>query len=55
MGNGLAAFTAGLGSGYMGATRQAKLDAQGDEDRSMRKQEFDAKMDEVKQTKNLHL
>lgn len=55
MGNGLAAFTAGLGSGYLNASRQAKLDAQGDEDRAMRKQEFDAKMDDVNQAKSLRL
>lgn len=55
MGQGLASFAAGFGGGYLGAQRQAKLDEERQQDRSMRQQEFDARMGEVAQAKNLRI
>lgn len=55
MGLGLASFIAGAGSGYMGAQRQSELDGERKADRAMRKEEFDAKMEEVNAAKGLRL
>lgn len=46
MGNGLAAFAAGFGTGYMNQTRQNKLDAERQEDRAMVKQDHEDKVKE---------
>ncbi len=51
----LLAFAAGAGGGYLQGQRQAELDAERQDDRSMRKQQFDAQMDEVNQGKKLRM
>lgn len=51
MGNGLAAFAAGFGSGYLNQTRQNKLDAERKEDRDMVKQDFADKEEERNRVK----
>ena len=55
MSKGLLAFAAGFGGGYLQQKRQDELDAERKEDRANRQQEFDARMDEVKQAKSLRL
>jgi hypothetical protein len=45
--NGLVAFAAGLGGGYLQAKQRNQEQARIDEDRAMRKQEFDARMEEL--------
>lgn len=46
MSNGLLSFAAGLGNGYLQAKDREYYKAQADEDRAMRKQEFDVNMKE---------
>lgn len=55
MGKGLASFAAGFGGGYLNASRQAELDKERQADRAMRQQEFDARMGEVNDAKNLRV
>ena len=55
MSKGLLAFAAGMGTGYLNQQQRDKEDARIDEDRAMRKQEFDAKMEEASAAKNLRL
>lgn len=55
MGKGLASFAAGFGGGYLNAKRQGMLDEERQADRAMRQQEFDARMGEVNDKKNLRL
>lgn len=55
MGSGLASFAAGFGGGYLNAKRQGMLDEERQADRAMRQQEFDARMGEVNDAKNLKL
>lgn len=55
MGKGLASFAVGFGGGYLKAQRQNDLDKERQEDRAMRKQDHDARMDEVSQAKNLRI
>lgn len=58
MGNGLkglASFAAGFGGGYLNAKRQGMLDEERQADRAMRQQEFDARMGEVNDKKNLRM
>lgn len=47
MSKGLIDFAAGLGSGYLTARQRTEDQARIDEDRTMRKQEFDARMEEL--------
>lgn len=54
-GNALLSLAAGFGTGYLGAKRQTKLDEERQADRDMRKEEFDARMGEVKEQKNLRM
>lgn len=54
-GSPLLAFVAGAGEGYLGAQRQKRRDAQEDEDRAMRKQEFSDKQEELQRAKSLRL
>lgn len=49
--NGLLAFAAGLGGGYLQAKQRNLEQARIDEDRAMRKEEFDARMDDVNRDK----
>lgn len=49
------AFAAGLGSGYMNSKLRQEQQARVDEDRAMRKQEFDARMEEVNHAKQQRL
>lgn len=51
MGNGLLAFAAGLGSGYLNGQQRQEEQKRIDEDRGMRKQEFDARMDAANREK----
>lgn len=55
MGKGLASFAVGFGGGYLNAKRQGQLDEERQADRAMRQQEFDARMGEVNDAKNLKL
>lgn len=55
MGNGLASFAVGFGGGYLNAKRQGQLDEERQADRAMRQQEFDARMGEVNDQKNLRM
>lgn len=49
------AFAAGLGEGFMEQTQRNKQDKERQEDRAMRKEEYDARMDEVKEQKKLRM
>lgn len=55
MSRGLLAFAAGVGGGYLDQKRQNELDDERKADRANRQQEFDARMDEVKQAKALRV
>ena len=55
MSNGLLAFAAGFGNGYFDQQDKKKADEERRVDRDNRQQEFDARMDEVKQAKSLRL
>lgn len=55
MSNGLLAFAAGMGGGYLQAKQRAKDEERIDEERAMRRQKFDAEMDGVNRDKNLRI
>lgn len=55
MGSNALAFAAGLGSGFLSNQQRMKEQARIDEDRAMRKQEFDARMDDLNQAKQMRL
>lgn len=55
MGNGLAAFAAGFGGGYLNAKRQGTLDEERQQDRAMKKQEYDDSQQVVKEGRDLKI